>query len=86
MSDPFYRAFEEKFRGSRSLIRSRLGVYRAFISPLNVTITEPRGLDLGCLADRRIAPHQGQEMAGGAGADRGLGLASFDTPLRGCSG
>jgi GT2 family glycosyltransferase/SAM-dependent methyltransferase len=48
MSDPFYRAFEEKFRGSRSLIRSRLGVYRAFISPLKLTMTGPRGLDLGC--------------------------------------
>ncbi|MDP2406956.1 MAG: class I SAM-dependent methyltransferase [Hydrogenophaga sp.] len=48
MSDLFYRAFEEKFRGSRSLIRSRLGVYRAFISPLKQICSDARGLDLGC--------------------------------------
>jgi O-antigen chain-terminating methyltransferase len=48
MSDLFYRAFEEKFRGSRSLIRSRLSVYRAFISPLKQICSDARGLDLGC--------------------------------------
>ena len=48
MSDLFYRAFEEKFRGSRSLIRSRLDVYRNFVSPLNKICSDARGLDLGC--------------------------------------
>jgi len=48
MSDSFYRAFEEKFRGSRSLIRSRLDIYRAFISPLKQICSDARGLDLGC--------------------------------------
>lgn len=48
MSDLFYRAFEEKFRGSRSLISSRLDIYRAFISPLKQIYADAQGLDLGC--------------------------------------
>ena len=48
MTDLFYRAFEDKFRGSRSLIISRLDIYRAFISPLKQIYTDARGLDLGC--------------------------------------
>lgn len=48
MSDLFYRAFEDKFRGSRSLVISRLEIYRAFISPLKQIYADAQGLDLGC--------------------------------------
>lgn len=64
MSNLFYRAFEEKFRGSRSLIRSRLGIYRSFLSPLKSIYPDAQGLDLGCgrgewlevLQEERISP------------------------------
>lgn len=48
MTDLFYRAFEDKFRGSRSLIISRLDTYRTFISPLKKLYPDAQGLDLGC--------------------------------------
>lgn len=48
MIDQFYRAFEDKFRGTRSLVKSRLEIYRPFISPLNQIHPDARGLDIGC--------------------------------------
>ena len=48
MSDPFYRAFGEKFRGSRELIKSRLRVYLPFVNPLLEFYKEGKALDLGC--------------------------------------
>jgi SAM-dependent methyltransferase len=44
----FYRAFEEKFRGPRSLIKSRLQVYLEFVEPLKSIYTDLSILDLGC--------------------------------------
>ncbi len=44
----FYRAFEDRFRGSRELIRSRLEVYLPFIEPLKQTQTVVEAVDLGC--------------------------------------
>ena len=34
MTEGFYRAFEDRYRGSRELIKGRLAVYRAFIDPI----------------------------------------------------
>ena len=48
MSDNFYRAFEERHRGPRELILSRLAVYRPFISPLKLINLAPPAIDLGC--------------------------------------
>jgi len=48
MSDDFYRVFEEKYRGSRELILSRLAVYRPFISPLKTITPAAPAIDLGC--------------------------------------
>lgn len=49
MSDNFYRAFEDKFRGSRELIVGRLKVYLPFITPLKDITPHPHlGVDLGC--------------------------------------
>lgn len=49
MSDSgFYRAFEERYRGSRELIMQRATAYRAYIEPL-LKIYQPAFLqDLGC--------------------------------------
>ena len=46
--DPFYRAFEERYRGSRELIESRLLVYLPFVEPLKTLYEAPEILDLGC--------------------------------------
>jgi len=51
MSQDFYRAFEDRYRGSRATIRQRLGVYRPFLQALAAqgTAAQPaRALDLGC--------------------------------------
>ncbi len=48
MIDPFYRAFEEKHRGSRGLITERLHVYLPFIRPLLKIYGEGKAVDLGC--------------------------------------
>lgn len=44
----FYRAFEDRYRGSRELIKERLQVYRGFIAPLQLLYGECAALDLGC--------------------------------------
>jgi O-antigen chain-terminating methyltransferase len=44
----FYRAFEDRHRGPRELIKARLQVYRGFIEPLTVVEEELSGVDLGC--------------------------------------
>ena len=48
MSDQIYRAFEEKFRGPRTLIQQRLEVYLPFIKPVCVAYPDALVLDLGC--------------------------------------
>ncbi len=48
MIDPFYRAFEEKHRGSRGLITERLHVYLPFIRPLLKIYGGGQAVDLGC--------------------------------------
>lgn len=48
MNIPFYRAFEDRHRGSRELIRERLQVYFPFIEPLKALYSESKALDLGC--------------------------------------
>lgn len=47
MSASFYRAFEDRYRGSRELIKDRLRVYLPFLEPLAAAGPAP-ALDLGC--------------------------------------
>ena len=44
----FYRSFEDRHRGSRELIKSRLNVYKQFIEPLLAIESNPCAIDLGC--------------------------------------
>ncbi|MCC7279338.1 MAG: methyltransferase domain-containing protein [Chromatiaceae bacterium] len=44
----FYRAFEERYRGPRDLIKHRLGVYLPFIEPLRQLYAQCTATDLGC--------------------------------------
>lgn len=47
MSDWFYRAFEDRYRGSREVIRERLKVYLPFVEALD-RAAGVTALDLGC--------------------------------------
>ena len=48
MSDDFYRAFEERYRGPRGLIKQRLRVYLPFVEPLKAIDPDAVAVDLGC--------------------------------------
>ena len=47
-STAFYRAFEDRYRGSRELIRTRLQAYQPFIAPLPGIYQPANAIDLGC--------------------------------------
>ena len=47
MSD-FYRAFEDRFRGSREMVKERLRVYLGFVQALRATSGACAAVDLGC--------------------------------------
>lgn len=48
MTDKFYAAFEEKYRGSRSTIKLRLETYLPFVKPLLCFYPHGKSVDLGC--------------------------------------
>nr|WP_314483610.1 methyltransferase domain-containing protein [uncultured Pseudomonas sp.] len=48
MDSRFYRAFEDRHRGSRALIASRLEVYLPFLAPLKKLYPQAAVLDVGC--------------------------------------
>ena len=64
-STGFYRAFEERHRGPRDLIKQRLVAYLPFISPLLQLYEPAAALDLGCgrgewlelLQEKEFLPH-----------------------------
>lgn len=47
MSDLFYKAFEDRYRGSREVVMTRLSAYQPFLEPL-ARLEQPVALDLGC--------------------------------------
>lgn len=48
MNPSFYRSFEDKMRGSRELILTRLQTYHPFVKPLISESKTARVIDLGC--------------------------------------
>ena len=48
MGSGFYKAFEDRHRGSRDLIKERLRVYLPFVEPLKRLYPGCRAIDLGC--------------------------------------
>lgn len=48
MSASFYRAFEDKYRGSRELIRSRFEIYVPLLEPLLRHHAQRNAIDIGC--------------------------------------
>lgn len=77
MSDLFYRAFEEKHRGTRELIKSRLQAYLPFVQPLLKSYPGGKALDLGCGRGEWL------ELMGEQGFDA-LGIDLDDGMLQAC--
>jgi len=48
MYEDFYREFEDKYRGSRELIKQRLEVYIPFVLPLHKVYPDSVAIDIGC--------------------------------------
>lgn len=48
MTPGFYRAFEERYRGSRETIKARLRVYLPFVAALQALRADCKAVDLGC--------------------------------------
>lgn len=48
MSDEFYRAFEDRLRGSREVIKERLLAYADFMVPLQALYPAGKAFDMGC--------------------------------------
>jgi SAM-dependent methyltransferase len=48
IDEKFYKAFEERHRGSRDLIKSRLRIYLPFVLPIKAKSANCEFLDLGC--------------------------------------
>jgi O-antigen chain-terminating methyltransferase len=48
MSNSFYKAFEDQFRGSRELIKERLRAYQPFLVNIKNIDANGKALDLGC--------------------------------------
>ena len=59
ISTDFYRAFEDRYRGSRELIGQRLEAYLPFIQPLPVIYQPANAVDLGCGRGERLELLQG---------------------------
>ena len=48
MDSNFYRTFEDRFRGSRDIIKERLKVYIPFVLPVSTIHNPAYAIDLGC--------------------------------------
>lgn len=86
-STDFYRAFEERHRGSRELIRWRLEVYRPFIQPLLDIYQPANAVDLGCGRGEWLELLQGAGFVPqGIDLDAGMLAACTERGLPGVQG
>jgi O-antigen chain-terminating methyltransferase len=95
LNQPFYRAFEDRYRGARDTIKERLRAYLPFLAPLQ-TQGRPAALDLGCGRGEwlELLGEQGFEARGidldegmlAACRERGLAVQNQDAlaALRAC--
>lgn len=78
----FYRAFEDRHRGSRELIKTRLAVYLPFILPLQQFYKNCQGVDLGCGRGEWLELMQENGMAvQGIDLDQGMLEAAHERGL-----
>lgn len=78
----FYRALEERYRGSRDLIRKRLEAYRPFITPLLGIYQPAAAVDLGCGRGEwlELLQHEGFQSQG-VDLDEGMLAACVERGL-----
>jgi O-antigen chain-terminating methyltransferase len=69
----FYREFEDKYRGSRSLIKDRLCIYLPFIEPLKNFYPDGKAFDIGCGRGEWLELLQENEI-GAQGIDMDAGM------------
>ncbi len=85
----FYRSFEDIYRGSRELIKSRLAIYLPFVLPLYQLDKTCPGVDLGCgrgewlelMKENGVDALQGIDLDNGmleASRERGLNVMHGD--------
>lgn len=78
----FYRAFEDRLRGSRELIHSRLLAYKPFIAPLPDIYQPASAIDLGCGRGEWLELLQGAGYAPqGVDLDAGMLAACIERGL-----
>lgn len=78
----FYRAFEDRHRGSRELIKSRLQVYLPLVLPLAHQHPQAPALDLGCGRGEWLELlHQHHVKAQGVDLDEGMLAACRERQL-----
>jgi SAM-dependent methyltransferase len=83
MSSHFYRAFEDRYRGSRELITHRLQAYLPFIEPLKSVYPDCKALDLGCGRGEWLELLQGMGIqAKGVDLDEGMLKACHEIGLQ----
>lgn len=51
MSNNFYRAFEDRYRGNKELIKSRLITYIPFLEKIKDVNTNPKAIDLAVVEE-----------------------------------
>jgi O-antigen chain-terminating methyltransferase len=82
MIDSLYRAFEDRYRGSRELIKSRLEIYLPFVAPLKAIYDAPEVLDVGCGRGEWLELLQSNGfLANGVDLDEGMLLACRELGL-----
>ncbi|NDV87924.1 methyltransferase domain-containing protein [Aurantimonas aggregata] len=80
--DIFYRSFEERFRGSRQLIKGRLQVYRPFLGALHEAGLAGKAVDLGCGRGEWLEVLQDAGFqAQGVDLDEGMLAACYERDL-----
>ncbi|MDD5267439.1 MAG: methyltransferase domain-containing protein [Methylococcales bacterium] len=83
--DPFYLAFEDRYRGTRELIALRLEVYLPFVQPFKALYETPEILDLGCGRGEWLELMQKNGfLAKGVDLDEGMLLACRELNLNVC--
>ena len=74
MDNDFYKAFEDKHRGSRELIKSRLNSYLPFVNLIKEEYENSQAIDLGCGRGEwlELLNEQGGFEARGVDLDKGM--------------
>lgn len=74
MDNDFYKAFEDKHRGSRELIKSRLNSYLPFVNLIKEEYEHSQAIDLGCGRGEwlELLNEQGGFEARGVDLDKGM--------------